>query len=452
MIMLLFIILFFIEFSSIEQCLLSNYCTCSTDLTIVKCTDRQLTNEFLLKLNNQLSNSTIVLNLSSNSLTSIKSLSNLHSLQILDLSLNKIRSIPSNFFSKYPQLISLYIQKNPLKIFPKLFRNLSTINLNLSKNFPQNHHHLQQSQIVYENEQFLLNCSSNSPHYWTLNGQFYPSTIITSFYSIILLHHLQINQSGIWTCQNSDSIHHSISLTVLANSSNYFCQSIQMNTSKGYFYWPRTLINQRIETKCPYGSAAWLGNSNDYARAWYTCSSNGQWMNFDISQCGYQTNISRIFDNLSLDENNLLLLLVKYLAGINRNHMKLNDIILLIDLIDEQQEKYQNQDRIMLIYHLTDFILQIKSNFYFNNQYQLAMNRLEYRFDFFSFFFSTSSFRLRLIIQRLLDLTNQSWLYIGKELTAMTLQSPSSSILCFVSNRSLLTINCDVNHQQYKVR
>jgi hypothetical protein len=51
-----------------------------------------------------------------------------------------------------------------------------------------------------------------------------------------------------------------------------------------------------------------------------------------------------------------------------------------------------------------------------------------------------------------LDLTNHSLLYIGKELTAMTLQSPSSSILCFVSNRSLLTINCDVNHQQYKVR
>jgi len=51
MIMLLFIILFVIEFSSIEQCSLSNYCTCSTDLTIVKCTDRQLTNEFLLKMN-----------------------------------------------------------------------------------------------------------------------------------------------------------------------------------------------------------------------------------------------------------------------------------------------------------------------------------------------------------------------------------------------------------------
>jgi hypothetical protein len=62
-----------------------------------------------------------------------------------------------------------------------------------------------------------------------------------------------------------------------------------------------------------------------------------------------------------------------------------------------------------------------------------------------------NSFRLRLIIQRLLDLTNQSWLYIGKELTAMTLQSPSSLILCFVSNRSLLTINCDMNHQKSKV-
>lgn len=66
--------------------------------------------------------------------------------------------------------------------------------------------------------------------------------------------------------------------------------------------------------------------------------------------------------------------------------------------------------------------------------------------------FSFSSFRLRSIIERLLDLTNQSWLYIGKELTAMTLQSPSSSSLCVVPNRSLLTIHCQINDQGEKVR
>jgi hypothetical protein len=226
-----------------------------------------------------------------------------------------------------------------------------------------------------------------------------------------------------------------------------------MNTSKGYFYWPRTLINKKIEKKCPFGSAAWLSSSNEYARAWYTCSSNGQWKNFDISQCGYQTNISRVFDRLSLNETNLLLNLVKYLSKINRNHMKLDDIILLIDLIDEQQEKYKNQDRIMLIYHLTDFILQIKHDFILVNQYHFAITRLEKKPTVIFFFCNNlfSFFRLRLIIERLLDFTNQSWLYIGKELTAMTVQSPLSSTVCFIPNRSLLTIICDINNHQYKV-
>jgi len=359
--------LFLIGLSSGDQCPSLEYCTCSSDLTIIKCTNRQLTNELLLKLNPQLPNSTILLNLSSNSLTSIKSLSNLNSLKILDLSFNQIRYLPPNIFSKFPRLTSLYIQNNPIKTFPKNFQNFSNNFLQINP---------QQSQIVYENQQFILNCSSNSKHFWTLNKNFYPSTIISPSYSTIIIHNLQINHSGIWTCHNTN-VNRSISLTVLKNLSNHFCKSIQLNTSKGYFYWPRTLINKKIEKKCPFGSAAWLSSSNEYARAWYTCSSNGQWKNFDISQCGYQTNISRVFDRLSLNETNLLLHLVKYLSKINRNHMKLDDIILLIDLIDEQQEKYKNQDRIMLIYHLTDFILQIEHDFLVNNQYQFSITRLE---------------------------------------------------------------------------
>ena len=361
---------FLVQFAASKQCPASKYCTCSLDLTIVECIDRQLTNRLLLEVNNQLTNSTIYLNLSSNSLTSIRSLSNSTSLQILDLSFNQIRYLPANIFSKFPRLTLLYIQNNSLRILPKSIRNFTIVNLNLSNHF----HH--QSEIIHENEGLILNCSSPSKHHWTFNRQIHSPSIVSTSYSAIILHHSQINHSGIWTCQNSH-FNHSVFLTILTNSSNYFCQSIQMNTSKGYFYWPRTSMNKRIESICPYGSAAWLGNSNEYARAWYTCSSNGQWKNFDISQCGYQTNISRIFDSFILDEEHLLLRLVKYLADINRNEMKLDDIILLIDLIDEQQEKYQNQDQIMLIYHLTDFILQIKHRFISDKRYQLAMNRFE---------------------------------------------------------------------------
>ncbi|CAM4891405.1 unnamed protein product [Rotaria socialis] len=455
---------YLIQFSFGNECPSFKYCICSSDQTIVQCSNRHLTNELLLKINNQLPKSTIVLNLSSNSLTSIKYLPNLNSLQILDLSFNKIKYLPSNILSKFPRLISFDLQNNSLKAIPHTFQKISNINLNLSNNrfhctcqfklfktknffksilcqnnkqFDENDFcraknflqiYPQQSQIVYENEQFILNCSSNLQHYWTLNHTFYPSTITSFSYSTVIIHHVRTNHSGLWTCHSLDS-NQSLWLTVITTPTTYFCPSKQMNTSKGYFYWPRTLMNRRVAKTCPHGTAAWLRNSNEYARAWYTCSSSGQWINFDVSQCAFQTNVSRLMDYLSFNETNVLLRLSKYLSEINQNYLQLNDIILLIDLIDEQKQKYQHQDKIIIIYHLTDFILQIKNDFIYSNEYQNAMGRL------------------RSIIERLLDFTNPSWLYIGKELTAVTVQSLVS---CAVPNRSLLTIICNIDHQSHQ--
>ena len=347
---MLFIFLTFILIRSSvgDQCPLSNYCKCSSDLTVIECLNHQLTNDFLLKLNNELSKRTLVLNLSSNSLTSIKYLSNINSLQILDLSFNKIRYLPLNFISKYPQLRSLNLQNNSLKTIPKTFQNFSNINLNL------------------------------------LNNQIQCTCQLKLFKNTNLLKNLRCQNNKFF--DENDFCHSQQSQKIYENNSNAFCQSIQMNTSKGYFYWPRTLINKKIQIKCPFGSAAWLRNSNEYAQAWYTCSSERKWINFDVSQCAFQTNISRIFDYLSLNETNLLLNLVKYISKLNRYDIKLDDMIFLIDLIDDQQDKYKNQDKIMLIYHLTDFILQIKSQFIYSNQYQIAITRFN-RIQFVCCFF-----------------------------------------------------------------
>ncbi|UJR33600.1 hypothetical protein I4U23_021037 [Adineta vaga] len=462
----LILILFLIHLSYENQCPSSDYCTCSPDLTIIKCTNRQLTNELLFNINNQLPRSTILLNLSSNILTSVEFLLNLNHLEILDLSFNKIHYLPSDFLSRFPHLTSLYLQNNSLQILPKTFRASSTVHLDLSNNpfhctcqskWYQSNSQLKnllcqnqkpfhendfcrtnqlfsmtphKSQIAYENEPFLLNCSSNSKRYWTLNEKHYPSTITSSSYSTIIIDHLQMKHSGIWTCHYLN-LNHSISLTILPSLVEQFCPSIRMNTSKGLFHWPRTLINNKIERKCPFGSAAWLRNSNEDARAWYTCSSNGNWMHLDLAQCAFQSNISRIFDYLSLTETNLLLRLIKYLSKLDKNLFDLNDMILLIDLIDEQQNKYQNQDRVTLIFHLTDFILQIKHNFTYSREYQMAITRL------------------RFIIERLVDLTEQPWVYIGKELTAMSIQAPLTSTLCLIPNRSLLTILCEPDNRQH---
>ena len=423
---LLTFIFLLIRFSLGDQCSSLNYCTCSSDKTIIQCTNRQITNDLLLTLNSQLPKSTILLNLSSNFLTSVKSLSNLNSLRTLDLSFNKIRFLPSNIFSKFPRLRTLSVRNNSLKLIPKSFKKISNINLNISNN--PFHCTCQFKWLSQTNLLNNLICQNNKRFD---ENDFCPKKNSTQQSEIISENKSKLNDK---------------------NSSNVFCQSIQMNTSKGYFYWPRTLINKKIEKKCPFGSAAWLSNSSEYARAYYTCSNRKRWIHFDVSQCAFQTNISRVLDYLSINETNFLLNLVKYLSKINQFHMKLDDIILLIDLIAEQQEKYKNQDRIMLIYHLTDFILQIKHDFIHSNQYQIAITRLEKSFmNLFSTNNSSSCFRLRLIVERLLDYTNQSWLYIGKELTAMTVQSPSPSTLCFIPNRSLLKIICEIDNQHHKV-
>ena len=316
-------IFYLIQNSWSDQCPSSNYCICSSDLTIITCINHQITDEILLNLNTQFPQSTIVLNLSSNSLTSIKSLSNLNNLQTLDLSYNKIRSLPSNLFSKFSQLSSLYLSNNFLKTIPKTFNEISNINLDISNNplnctcqlrwiikwfetinllkkinckkdeFCINKKNFlfitpEQSQIVYQNDPFILNCSSNTRHFWTFNQEFYSSN------STIYISHLQLNHSGLWTC-HSLNLNRSISLHVLNLQTNHFCQSIQMDTSKGHFYWPRTLTGQKIQLKCPFGSAAWFKNLQENPQAYYSCSINRQWIDLDLSpMCISNKYITRI--------------------------------------------------------------------------------------------------------------------------------------------------------------
>ena len=462
----LILILYFIQYSLTEQCPSSTYCICSSDLTRITCTNHQLTDEFLL--NTQFPQSTIVLNLSSNALRSINSLSNLNNLQTLDLSRNKIQSLPSNLFSKFPQLLALHLSNNSLKTIPKAFNEISNIHLDISNNplnctcqlkwlikwfetinllkkincqketdfscFNKKNFLFitpEQSQIVYENDPFILNCSSNTKLFWTFNQQFYSSN------STIFIPHLQLNHSGLWTC-HSLNLNRSISLHVLNIQTNHFCQSIQMDTSKGHFYWPRTLTGQTIQMKCPFGLAAWSINLDQHAKASYTCSANRQWIDLDLSPCAFRTNISRQFDHfLSENQTNLLGKLVTYLSKIDLNQLKFDDIIFLIDLIDEEQEKYisskQNLEEIaMLIYRLADFILQMNQEIIVIHEYQVALNRLKF------------------ILERLLNRTNYSWVYVGKELTAMTLESPLPPTVCFIPNRPLLSIICGIVNRQYK--
>lgn len=464
---------FLIQTILADQCPSSNYCTCSSDLTIITCTNRRLTDEFLFNLKDQFPESTLVLNLSSNSLTSIHSLSNLNNLQTLDLSSNQIRVLPSNLFSRFPQLSSLYLPSNSLKTIPKTFNEISNINLDISNNpldctcqlkwlikwFETINHrrrincqkskqltekdfcssrksflHLSpsQSQVAYQNDPFTLNCSSNTEIYWTINGEFYSNQ------SIISIEHLQFNHSGLWTCHSLNQ-NRSISLRILNRQTNHFCPSIQMDTSKGHFYWPRTLTSETIHLSCPFKSAAWLNNRSEEAKASHTCSMHRQWIDLDLSQCAFRTNISREFDRLiSANQSNLLSKLVNYMSKINLTDLQFDDVVFLIDLIDEEHEKYivskRNLEEIsMLIYRLTDLILQAnREEFQKIHQYRLALNQL------------------RLILEKLIDLTNYSWVYVGKQLTAMTLESPLPPTVCFIPNRPLLTIICGIINRQYK--
>lgn len=468
----IFSFLFYSTFAN-NECPKLKQCICSSDLTIITCSNQEITDEILINLNKELPSTTIVLNLSSNSLRSINSLSNLNNLQTLDISFNRIDYLPKKLFLKFSQLSSLYVSSNNVKIIPKTFNEISNINFDISNNplnctcqlkwlikwfetinllkkincqkgkyltendfcFNKNSYidiSPSQSQIVYQNDPFILNCSSNTNIYWTFNNEYYSNK------SIIYLSHIQLNHSGLWTCHSLNE-NRSISLHVLNIRTNQFCPSIQMDTSKGYFSWPRTLTGQIIQVKCPFNSAAWLINSNENAQASYTCSNNRQWTDLNLSECAFRTNISREFDNLiSKNQTNLLSKLVRYISKINLNTFQFDDIIFLIDLIDNEYEKSiylkKNLEEVsMLIYRLTDLILQINhQHFSIINQYQLAL------------------YRLRLILEKLIHLTNHSWVYVGKQLTAMTLESPLPPTICFIPNRPLLTIICGILNRQYK--
>ncbi|CAF4466733.1 unnamed protein product [Rotaria socialis] len=474
MMLLLYLISIFniLQYSYSEQCPSSTFCSCSSDLTIITCTHRQLSDESFINLNSQLPQSTIVLNLSSNFFKSINSLTKLSNLQTLDLSFNKIEFLPSNLFSKFPQLSSLYISNNSLKTIPKSFNEVSNINLDISNNpfncscqlkwliqwfktinllnkmncqkskqllesdfcfNKRNYLFLtpEQSQIVYENDPFTLNCSSNTQIYWTLNEKFYSKN------STLIIPHLLLNHSGLWIC-HSLNLNRSISIHVLSIQTNHFCQSLQMDTSKGHFYWPRALTGQIIQLKCPFGSAAWLSDSYDDAKAFYTCSSNRQWIDLDLSQCAFRTNISREFDLLlSKNSTNLLSKIIMLISKTSLDDLKFDDIIFLIDLIDEEKDKYlltkKNINEFSKsIYRLTDFILQINQDFSRINEYQLALNRL------------------RFILEMSLNLINHPWMYDGTQLTAMTFASSLPPNVCSIPNRDLLTFMCGIPNQQYK--
>lgn len=461
-----------LQSSTAEQCPTSSSCTCSKDFTVVTCTNAQLTDTTFASLQSQLPSSTIVLNLSSNSLSSITRLSNLNNLQTLDVSSNRLQSLPSNLFSKFPQLSSLYAQENGIRTIPKSFNEISNINLDLSNNpltcqcqlkwlikwfetinllrpiscqkgsqllesdFCSTRKdflrlHPDQSQLVYENDSFVFNCSSTGEVFWTLNSQFYSSNASVSIARV------QMSHAGLWTCHSSKQ-NRSISLHVLQVRPHHFCHSIHMDTSKGHFFWPRTLTGQTIDVQCPFGSAAWLNKSTEQARAFHACSTNRQWTELDVSQCAFRTNISREFDQLTAkNDTNLLSRLVTYISKVHLEQFQFDDIMFLIDLIDEEHEKYRsspgNIDEIsMFIYRLTDYILQIDRDFAVLPQYQLALRRL------------------RSIIEQSLDVANRSWLYVGKQLSAMTLESPLPPTICFVPNRPLLTLICGIVNREFK--
>lgn len=452
--------------SSLRQCF------CSKDLKIISCANRQINDRTFVDFVREIPRETIVLNLSSNSLTSISILPSLIQLETLDLSRNQLQTLPSNLFIKFPQLSSLFVQSNFLRTIPKSFNEISNLNLDLSLNplncqcsmkwivkwfetlkfvqpiscqrstklteedFCSSQREFldispEQSQIVYENDSLTLNCSSNSKVFWTFNNEFVSSNSIVDF------QRLKVNDSGRWTCHNSYR-NRSIDLHVLKIRSQHFCPSIRLESSKGEFSWPRTLTGQTIRLKCPFGGAAWTNELISNVNAFYTCSIHRQWIDLDLSQCAFRTNISREFDRIvSKNETNLLAKLVQFVSQTNFDEFQVDDVIFLIDLIDEENEKYRLNRKTIdeistFIFRLTDSILQLERNFLVVSQYEKAL------------------IRLRFIVEDLFRSSNRSWFYVGKQLTAMTLESPTSPAACFVPQRPLLTIICGILNRQTK--
>lgn len=70
-----------------------------------------------------------------------------------------------------------------------------------------------------------------------------------------------------------------------------FCPVVTVKTKKGDYNWPRAGFNSRSEQLCKSG--------DNGAKTFYTCSSEGRWVDLDVKACKYISKITQLLEDWS---------------------------------------------------------------------------------------------------------------------------------------------------------
>ncbi|XP_019534117.2 adhesion G protein-coupled receptor A3 [Aedes albopictus] len=113
--------------------------------------------------------------------------------------------------------------------------------------------------------------------------------------STLIIPQVKANHSGTWDCRlvtSSASFSKRISVIVISNET-HFCPETYTHDSKGSYSWPKTITGRTVHLPCANDA----GTTVPYA--YYTCTMNGTWINFDATSCAYVLESTRVLEQFS---------------------------------------------------------------------------------------------------------------------------------------------------------
>ncbi len=178
------------------------------------------------------------------------------------------------------------------------------------------------SQIVFEGDKMPFLCraalqESDMQMSWRRRGETLQEDVgsgilISTEYSRdntvmtqrLVLEHLSMEHSGIWTCvvqtaRGNDT--KSVNIIVYSQNAVH-CEPKVTATKRGTYSWPKMVTGVRADLPCQTGKASWYKGKAP-PTAHYTCMDDGQWENLDVSQCQYASHMTRLLEQFAQVRN-----------------------------------------------------------------------------------------------------------------------------------------------------
>ncbi|XP_063712908.1 adhesion G protein-coupled receptor A3-like isoform X3 [Symsagittifera roscoffensis] len=203
------------------------------------------------------------------------------------------------------------------------------------------------TQLLFEQDSMVLNCSVTLPsdyevvwsHKDSIIGRFKvrerlglditvkdlaPNGVVTLF--SVAIEKLDESHAGEWSCliksESNDSLFlpaKTVSIEIIKPGA-VFCPTLEEETTKGSFNWPKTVAGHQQTLTCPFG------RSEVFARepsAYKMCSENGTWQFSDFSTCQFRSELSKTVTRLFMESELLLKTVFSSTSGDKPNKVTL---------------------------------------------------------------------------------------------------------------------------------